>query len=92
MLDIKGGGLLLGDNLGIGKTVSAICPMAVPRNLPAVVIYPAYLPGHWPEKLPEFAPHLRVHHHNNPNAQKYLIAQHNSVTILHTNLLLIINA
>lgn len=61
MLEIKGG-LLLGDDLGIGKTVSAICPMAVPRNLPAVVVYPAYLPGHWPEKLPEFAPHLRVHH------------------------------
>lgn len=35
---------------------------------------------------------LHPHQHNNPNAQKYLIAQHNSVTILHTNLLLIINA
>lgn len=61
MLEIKGG-LLLGDDLGIGKTVSAICPMAVPGNLPAVVVYPAYLPGHWPEKLAEFAPNLRVHH------------------------------
>lgn len=61
MLEIKGG-LLLGDDLGIGKTVSAICPMAVTGNLPVVVVYPAYLPGHWPDKLAEFAPNLRVHH------------------------------
>jgi len=56
------GGLLLADDLGLGKTVSGICPMAVPGNLPAVVVYPAHLPNHWPEKLAEFAPHLRVHH------------------------------
>lgn len=56
------GGLLLADDLGLGKTVTAICPMAVPANLPAVVVYPAALPNHWPEKLEEFAPQLRVHH------------------------------
>lgn len=56
------GGLLLADDLGLGKTVTAICPMAVPANLPAVVVYPAALPNHWPEKLAEFAPQLRVHH------------------------------
>lgn len=56
------GGLLLADDLGLGKTVSGMCPMAVPGNLPAVVVYPAHLPNHWPEKLAEFAPNLRVHH------------------------------
>ncbi|QLG96670.1 DEAD/DEAH box helicase (plasmid) [Pseudomonas yamanorum] len=56
------GGLLLADDLGLGKTVTGICPMAIPANLPAVVVYPAALPNHWPEKLAEFAPHLRVHH------------------------------
>lgn len=56
------GGLLLADDLGLGKTVTGICPMAVPANLPAVVVYPAALPNHWPEKLAEFAPNLRVHH------------------------------
>lgn len=55
------GGLLLADDVGVGKTVSAICPMAQPENLPAVVVVPAHLPGHWTEKLGEFAPALRVH-------------------------------
>ncbi|HCG1606534.1 TPA: DEAD/DEAH box helicase, partial [Pseudomonas aeruginosa] len=56
------GGLLLADDLGLGKTITGICPMAEPGNLPAVVVYPAALPNHWPEKLAEFAPNLRVHH------------------------------
>ncbi|MGE8046008.1 SNF2-related protein [Pseudomonas monteilii] len=60
-LEIRGG-LLLADDLGLGKTVTAMCPMTVPGNLPAVVVYPASLPNHWPEKLAEFAPELRVHH------------------------------
>lgn len=63
-LEIRGG-LLLADDLGLGKTISGICPMAIPKNLPAVVVYPASLPNHWPEKLAEFAPHLRVHHIRN---------------------------
>lgn len=55
------GGLLLADDVGVGKTVSAICPMTQPANLPAIVVVPAHLPGHWTEKLREFAPALRVH-------------------------------
>lgn len=58
------GGLLLGDAVGTGKTVTAIGPMAEHANLPAVVVRPAYMPGHWEGpggKLAEFAPHLRVH-------------------------------
>jgi SNF2 family DNA or RNA helicase len=55
------GGLLLADDVGVGKTVSAICPMADGKNLPALVVVPAHLPNHWVEKLGEFAPHLRVH-------------------------------
>ena len=60
-LDIRGG-LLLADDLGLGKTVTGMCPMTTPGNLPALVVYPAALPNHWPEKLAEFAPNLRVHH------------------------------
>lgn len=56
------GGLLLADDLGLGKTITGMCQMTVPANLPAVVVYPAALPNHWPEKLAEFAPTLRVHH------------------------------
>lgn len=54
-------GLLLADDVGLGKTVTAICPMTQPEKLPAVVVRPAYMPGHWEEKLREFAPNLRVH-------------------------------
>ena len=60
-VDIRGG-LLLADDLGLGKTVTGMCPMTTPGNLPALVVYPAALPNHWPEKLAEFAPNLRVHH------------------------------
>lgn len=54
-------GLLLADDVGLGKTVTAICPMSQPEKLPAVVVRPAYMPGHWEQKLAEFAPSLRVH-------------------------------
>jgi len=60
MMQVRGG-LLLADDVGVGKTVSAIAPMASSGNLPAVVVVPAHLPGHWTEKLAEFAPALRVH-------------------------------
>lgn len=55
------GGLLLADDVGLGKTVTAICPMMQPEKLPAVVVRPAHMPGHWEQKLAEFAPALRVH-------------------------------
>lgn len=54
-------GYLLADDVGLGKTVSAICPMVDPANLPAVVVCPAHMPRQWVEKLNEFAPRLRVH-------------------------------
>lgn len=60
MLNIKGG-LLLADEVGLGKTVSAILPMMDPDNLPAVVVCPTHMPFHWVEKLGEFAPQLKVH-------------------------------
>lgn len=55
------GGLLLADDVGLGKSVSAICPMAEPENLPAVVVCPAHMPGQWAEFLQRFVPGLRVH-------------------------------
>jgi SNF2 family DNA or RNA helicase len=60
MLAIKGG-LLLADEVGLGKTVSAILAMMDPENLPAVVVCPTHLPFHWVEKIHEFAPQLKVH-------------------------------
>ncbi len=59
-LEVRGG-LLLADDLGVGKTVSAICTMRLKEALPALVVVPAHLPKHWEKKLAEFVPDLHVH-------------------------------
>jgi SNF2 family DNA or RNA helicase len=55
------GGLLLGDDVGIGKTVSAICTFCDPRTLPAVVVTLTHLPRQWQAEIARFAPNLTVH-------------------------------
>lgn len=60
MLELKGG-FLLADDLGLGKTVSAICGMMRAENLPVVVVCPAHLPRQWRAMIKEFAPDLTVH-------------------------------
>lgn len=54
------GGLLLADDVGLGKTVSAICCI-VSKGAPAIVVCPAHMPRQWEAMLKEFAPDLRVH-------------------------------
>lgn len=58
---LASGGLLLADDLGIGKTVSAICMLSDPRARPALVVTLTHLPGQWERELARFAPSLRVH-------------------------------
>lgn len=53
--------LLLGDDLGLGKTVSAICSMACEKTLPAVVVAYPHLQQQWAEEIARFAPDLFVH-------------------------------
>lgn len=60
LLNIKGG-QLLADDVGLGKTITGILSMLNPENLPAIVVCPTHLPGHWSSKIAEFAPHLKVH-------------------------------
>lgn len=60
MLDVRGG-YLLADDLGLGKTVSAICCMVRPGALPALVVCPAHLPRQWKKMLARFAPTLTTH-------------------------------
>lgn len=55
------GGLLLADDLGIGKTVSAICTMLMDGALPAVVVAPTHLLRQWRDEIAKFAPALRTH-------------------------------
>ena len=60
MLEIKQG-YLLADDLGLGKTVSAICGMVRAENLPVLVVVPAHLPRQWAAAVKRFAPALSVH-------------------------------
>jgi SNF2 family DNA or RNA helicase len=52
--------LLLGDDLGLGKTVSAILMLLEPTNRPAVVVCPVHLVKHWKVKIAQFTD-LTVH-------------------------------
>lgn len=55
------GGLLLADDLGLGKTVSSICTMLMDGALPAVVVAPPHLLRQWRDEIAKFAPALRTH-------------------------------
>lgn len=54
------GRLLLMDDLGLGKTVSAIATFAEPGMLPALVVPQTHLCSQWEEKIAEFT-HLTTH-------------------------------
>lgn len=53
--------LLLGDDIGIGKTAVAIGSFTNPATLPAVVVTPAHLPKQWANEIHKFMPDLQVH-------------------------------
>lgn len=55
------GGLLLADDVGIGKTAAAICTFCDTRTLPALVVTLTHLPQQWRDEIKKFAPHLRTH-------------------------------
>lgn len=54
-------GLLLADDLGLGKTVSAITLLANEGTLPALVVVPTHLQRHWKSQIGKFMPALDVH-------------------------------
>lgn len=54
-------GLLLGDDLGLGKSVSAIATAVLGGTFPAVFVCPAHLTRQWRDVFKEFAPSLNVH-------------------------------
>lgn len=59
-LEIKKG-MLLGDDVGVGKTVSGMCCMTLASALPAVVVCPPHLMSHWEGFLRRFLPALTTH-------------------------------
>jgi SNF2 family DNA or RNA helicase len=58
---LRSGGLLVADDVGLGKTAMAICTFTDPRTLPALVVTLTHLPRQWDAEIQKFAPHLRTH-------------------------------
>jgi hypothetical protein len=55
------GRLLLADDLGLGKSLSAALRLRDPAALPALVVAPAHLCGQWQRELAKFLPWLTSH-------------------------------
>ncbi len=53
--------LLVADDVGLGKTATAICAITDPRMRPALVVTMAHLPSQWVDEFAKFAPGLTVH-------------------------------
>lgn len=60
-LYLANGFLLLADDVGTGKTASAICALVEPSTRPALVVTLAHLTRQWQEEVRKFAPTLRTH-------------------------------
>ncbi len=54
-------GLLLADDLGLGKTCTSICSFTEPRTLPALIVCPAPLTNQWEREVKRFMPKLTTH-------------------------------
>jgi len=54
-------GLLVADDVGLGKTISAIAMLTEPSTRPALVVTLTHLTTQWARELNRFAPDLTVH-------------------------------
>ena len=60
-LTLRTGGLLLADDLGLGKTLVGILVLVDPRSRPAMVVCPTHVQRQWWREFRKFAPKMRVH-------------------------------
>ncbi len=60
-LALQAGSLIIGDELGLGKTAEAIGIIADPSARPALVVTATHLTRQWAAEIKKFAPSLRVH-------------------------------
>lgn len=60
-LALTTGGLICADELGMGKTFTALLVLRDPRALPALIVVPTQLPQQWQRQLQELLPWLRSH-------------------------------
>lgn len=60
-LALQTGGLLLADDVGLGKSMSGLLLLREPEALPALVVTLTHLPAQWVSELQKTLPHLRHH-------------------------------
>lgn len=60
-LALASAGLLISDDVGLGKTCTAICVLADSRTRPALIVAPAHLQRQWQNEIAKFAPQLQCH-------------------------------
>jgi SNF2 family DNA or RNA helicase len=60
-LAMRTGKLLIADDLGLGKTITALCTLTDPSNLPCLVVTLTHLPKQWESECNKFLPDLRTH-------------------------------
>lgn len=58
--ELSRGGVLIGDEQGLGKTVQAIAVLEATQSFPAVIVAPASLRRNWTNELTRFLPHRSV--------------------------------
>lgn len=58
---LKRGGLLLADQLGLGKSITAIATFTDLRTLPALVVVQAHLQKQWQAYIAKFLPSAKTH-------------------------------
>lgn len=72
--------LLLGDDIGLGKTASGIGMLCDPQSFPAVVVCQVHVQRQWAEQIAAFAPSLSTHiiksrgEYHLPPAHVYIIS------------------
>lgn len=54
-------GLLLGDDVGLGKTITSLCTLTQPDSLPCLIVCPAHLTRQWEREVKRCLPDLDVH-------------------------------
>lgn len=80
---INNGFLLLGDDVGLGKTPTALGALDSAERLPALIVCQTHLTRQWAqEQAPKFLPGIRTHiikqnkHYDLPPADIYVITYH----------------
>ncbi len=58
---LRTGGLLIADDVGLGKTLCAIAALTQPAARPALVVTLTHLTTQWEREIHRFAPSLRTH-------------------------------